>query len=84
MLADREAGIRTGTVLIDAKELAERIGFLGKRGARTVREKAAAGILPCIRLGGRDIRFHWPTVIRALGVASEAFSCLAELSLFFS
>ena len=69
MLADREEGIRAGTVLITAQELAQRIGYKRARGARTVREKVAAGLLPCVRLG-RDLRFHWPTVIRALGVTS--------------
>lgn len=67
MLAEREQRVLAGTALIDARELAERLGYSGERGARTVREKASAGVIPAVRLGAM-IRFHWPSVIRALGV----------------
>lgn len=67
MVEDYETAVLVGSLLIDAAELAVRLGYNGQRGARTVREKAAAGEIPFVRLG-RDLRFHWPTVIRSLGV----------------
>lgn len=68
MLAEREQGVLAGTVLLGAEELAQRLGYSGQRGARTVREKVSAGVIPAVRIGAH-IRFHWPTVIRALGIA---------------
>jgi excisionase family DNA binding protein len=47
-------------------EIAPRLGF----GVRRVREYAAAGKIPAVRLNRRDLRFHWPTVIRTLAGAN--------------
>ena len=82
MLGEREQGVLAGTILLDARELAERMGYRGKRGARTVREKVAAGLLPCVRLG-KDLRFHWPTVIQKLGVTATLFGHLLNTAALF-
>lgn len=47
---------------LTAVEIAPRLGF----SVRRVREYAAAGKIPAVRLNRRDLRFHWPTVVRRL------------------
>lgn len=63
--ADCQGGVGVGPVadrLITAEELAPRIGF----SVRKVWEYSRQGKLPTVRLNRRDIRFHWPTVLRKL------------------
>lgn len=49
-------------VLLTTEQLSIRIGF----SVRKVRQYARTGRLPAVRLNKRDIRFHWPTVVRRL------------------
>jgi predicted DNA-binding transcriptional regulator AlpA len=48
--------------LIRVPEMSKRLGF----SQRKVREYASEGRIPSIKLNNRDIRFHWPTVIKKL------------------
>ena len=49
--------------LLLIEELAARLRLT----VQSVREKVHAGLIPCIMLNARVWRFHWPTVLAALG-----------------
>jgi len=52
----------SGDELLTTEEIAKRLKFK----ARRVRDYVASGRIPAIRLNPRDLRFHWPTVIKHL------------------
>ena len=54
---------------IGPEEVAERLGILddvGKPNRRRVLAYAREGVIPCVRLSGKCIRFYWSDVERAL------------------
>lgn len=63
-----ETAVAAGTVLITAREMAPRLGLsASKRGVEIVRARARRGLIPCYRPNARTYRFHWPTVVAAVG-----------------
>ena len=60
-----EEQIAAGTVLLGAAELAQRLGFKGKRGLERCRGLMDAGTIPAWR-DGKQYRAHWPTVVSTL------------------
>lgn len=62
----QEAQILAGTRLLTADELAQRLGFSSKHGARTVRQKVKDGSIPVVRINDHHLRFKWPDVMDKL------------------
>ena len=58
----RENGVRCEPCFIDEKQLLARLPV----SRRTLFNWRTSGKIPCVRLGGRRILFHWPSVEAAL------------------
>ena len=64
---DLEEQILKGTRLLTAAEVAERMGYRGKRGTEKVREMMTAGVIPAWRPGrAGEWRAHWPTILQSI------------------
>lgn len=59
----QENQVLAGTRLLTADELAMRLGFSKKHGARTVRQKVKDGSIPVVRINDHHLRFRWPDVM---------------------
>jgi predicted DNA-binding transcriptional regulator AlpA len=57
-----EEGVPNKTCFIDEKQLLARLPI----SRRTLFNWRTTGKIPCVRLGGRRILFHWPSVEAAL------------------
>jgi len=61
-LGARENGVRGESSFIDEKQLLSKLPI----SRRTLFNWRMTGKIPCVRLGGRRILFHWPSVETAL------------------
>jgi predicted DNA-binding transcriptional regulator AlpA len=61
-LEAQENGVQGAPCFIDEKQLLARLPI----SRRTLFNWRTTGKIPCVRLGGRRILFHWPSVEAAL------------------